>query len=243
MSGAFVYETFVRLLSGIPLTLELAASCIVLGAVLGCALALARLSSVKLLSGCAWLYVQAIRGVPLLVLVYLVYYGLSQFALVRQSALWPILREPYWCALLALTINTSAYAAEIIRGGLASVPRTEIDAGLACGMSRLLLYRRIILPLAIRQALPAYGNEIVAMVKATSLASLVTLMEVTGIAAAIASETYRPIEVFVAAGAIYLAINLILTRAVLLLEYWLTPHLRESAHRPAVVALAEERGV
>lgn len=227
MNLSFLLDTLLKLITGVPLALKLAASSITLGALLGLAIALLRLSRVRAFTAFAWLYVQVVRSVPLLVLLFLAYYGLSQFSAVRASVLWPILRDPYWCALIALTVNTSPYASEIIRGGLLAVPRGEIDAGRSCGMSGLLLFRRIILPGAIRQALPAYSNELIAMVKATSLASLVTLMEVTGIAASIASETYRPIEVFVAAGAIYLAINFMLTRVTMLLEYHLTPHLRE----------------
>ncbi|MFI5014139.1 MAG: ABC transporter permease [Hyphomicrobiales bacterium] len=222
----FLFATVLRLASGIPLTLQLAAGSVSLGALFGLGIALMRLSGAATVVSLAWAYVQLIRSVPLLVLIFLIYYGLGQFGAVRESTLWPVLREPYWCALLALTLNSAAYASEIIRGGLLSVSRAEIEAARACGMSRFLLLRRIVLPLAVRQALPAYGNEIIAMVKATSLASLVTLMEVTGIATAIASETYRPIEVFVAAGSIYLAINFILTRGVMLIEHRLTPHLR-----------------
>jgi octopine/nopaline transport system permease protein len=227
MDPLFVFDTLLRIVPGIPLTLQLAIGALFLGAVLGLAVALVRLSNVRPLVVGAWLYIQLIRSVPLLVLIFLVYYGLGQFQAVRASVLWPLLKEPYWCALIALTINTSAYASEIIRGGLLSVPRGEIEAARACGMPRILLFRRIVLPVAIRQALPAYGNEMIAMVKATSLASLVTLMEVTGIAASIASETYRPIEVFIAAGIVYLAINFLLTRAITQLEYRLTPHLRD----------------
>lgn len=235
MDITFLFGTLLQLFAGIPLALELAASSIALGALLGLVVALLRLSRFPAFTAFAWLYVQIVRAVPLLVLLFLVYYGLSQFRWVRTSVLWPVLRDPYWCALIALTINTSSYAGEIIRGGLLAVPRAEIEAGRCCGMSGLILFRRIILPVAIRQALPAYSNEIIAMVKATSLASLVTLMEVTGIAASIASETYRPIEVFVAAGAIYLGINFMITRATMLLEYQLTPHLRpRTARRPAV---------
>jgi octopine/nopaline transport system permease protein len=95
-------------------------------------------------------------------------------------------------------------------------------------MSGLLLYRRIILPLAIRQALPAYGNELIAMVKSTSLASIVTLMEISGIAYAIISETYRALEVFLCAGSLYLLINFLLTRAIAALEWWLNPQLRRA---------------
>ncbi len=232
----FIIDTISRLAAGIPLTLQLAAGSVALGALLGLAIGLMRLSSVAPLAWFAWTYVQLVRSVPLLVLIFLIYYGLGQFGAVRGSALWPFLREPYWCALSALAVNSAAYAGEIIRGGLLSVPRNEIEAARACGMSRFLLFRRIVLPVAIRQALPAYGNEAIAMVKATSLASLVTLMEVTGIATAIASETYRPIEVFVAAGVIYLAINFILTRGVMLLEYRLTPHLRSLPGPPHFIA-------
>ncbi|SIO72503.1 amino acid ABC transporter membrane protein 2, PAAT family [Burkholderia sp. GAS332] len=226
MDLPFIYQTFVQLLPGIPLTLELASFSVVLGGLLGLIIALLRLSPSAPARALAWVYVQVIRSVPLLVLLFMIYYGLSQFPTIRASFLWPFLREPYWCALIALTINTSAYASEIIRGGLRSVPRGQREAAYACGMSPALVMRRIILPLAVRQALPAYSNEIIAMVKATSLASLVTLMDVTGIASSIATETYRPIEVFVSAGIIYFLITYVLTRAVHWLEYRLNPHLR-----------------
>jgi len=104
----FLFDTLFKLMPGVPLTLELAASSILLGAMLGLSIALLRLSGIPLLVACAWLYVQVIRSVPLLVMIFLIYYGLSQFAAVRASILWPFFREPYWCALLALTINTSA---------------------------------------------------------------------------------------------------------------------------------------
>ncbi|WP_236077284.1 ABC transporter permease [Paraburkholderia domus] len=226
MDLPFIYQTFVQLLPGIPLTLGLASFSVVLGGLLGFIIALLRLSPSSAARALAWVYVQVIRSVPLLVLLFMIYYGLSQFSTIRASFLWPFLREPYWCALLALTINTSAYASEIIRGGLRSVPRGQLEAAYACGMPRALVMRRIILPLAVRQALPAYSNEIIAMVKATSLASLVTLMDVTGIASSIATETYRPIEVFVSAGIIYFLITYLLTRAVHWLEHRLNPHLR-----------------
>ena len=226
MDIQFIAETSLRLLKGLPLTLNLAVLAISGGTVLGFVVASMRLSGNSMLRVMAWLYVQVIRSTPLLVLLFLIYFGLSQFVAVRRSILWLALREPYWCAVLALVINSSAFAAEIIRGGLLSVGRNEIEAARACGMSRWLLYRRIIIPLALRQALPAYSNEMVAMVKATSLASLVTLMEVTGIASSIVAQTYRPIPVFVAAGAIYLGVNTALGYAVKVLERRLTPDLR-----------------
>ncbi|WP_331375152.1 ABC transporter permease [Sinorhizobium chiapasense] len=227
MDFAFASETLVSLLSALPLTLELAVMAIALGSVLALALALARLSGILVLDWFARAYVFVFRGTPLLVQIFLIYYGLSQFPAVRHSILWPVLREPYWCAVLALMLNTAAYASEIIRGGLLSVPHGQVEAARACGMPRFMIFRRIVMPLAIRQALPGYGNEMISMVKATSLASIITLMEITGVAARIISETYRVIEVFVVAGAIYLAINFLLTRLIAFVEYQLSPHQRQ----------------
>ncbi|SEP77199.1 amino acid ABC transporter membrane protein 2, PAAT family [Faunimonas pinastri] len=238
MDFAFLYETLLTILPGVPLTLKLAVGSALLGLVLALILALMRLSGVKPLEWVARLYVFVLRGTPLLVQIFLIYYGLGQFPAVRHSLLWPFLREPVWCAVLALTLNTAAYGSEIIRGGLLSIPGGQIEAARACGMSRFLLFRRIVLPLAIRQALPAYGNEFISMVKATSLASIITLMEITGLAAKLISETYRAIEVFIVAGAIYLAINFVLTRIILFAEYRLTPHLRE---RPGGVPSIDDR--
>lgn len=227
MNLEFYSEAFMQMLSGVPLTLQLAASSIVFGAILALLFAMMRLSGVAVLDWIARLYVFVFRGTPLLVQIFIIYYGLSQFPAIRYSFLWPILREPYWCAIIALTLNNAAYASEIIRGGLLSVPSGQIEAAKACGMSRFTCFRRIVMPLAIRQALPGYGNEMISMVKATSLASIITLMEVTGIAAKLIAETYRAIEVFVIAGAIYLAINFVLTRALMFAEYKLTPYLRQ----------------
>ena len=230
----FIADTTLRLLAGVPLTLQLALLAIAGGTFLGFVLAQMRLSRSSVLRTTAWLYIQVVRSTPLLVLLFLIYFGLSQFPVIRNSVLWVVLREPYWCAVIALVINSSAFAAEIIRGGLLSVPRNEVEAARACGMSGTLLLRRIVAPIAIRQALPAYGNEMVAMVKATSLASLVTLMDVTGIASSIFATTYRPIPVFIAAGVIYLAINVALGRAVKALEYRLSPHLRQANADPII---------
>ncbi|CDN57815.1 Arginine/ornithine transport protein AotM (plasmid) [Neorhizobium galegae bv. officinalis bv. officinalis str. HAMBI 1141] len=233
MDLPFLYETFLSLVAAVPLTLQLAASAIVLGAFLALGLALCRLSGILPLDWFARAYIFVFRGTPLLVQIFLIYYGLGQFREVRQSMVWVVLRDPYWCAVIALMLNTAAYSAEIIRGGLLSVPFGQIEAARACGMSRFMTFRRIALPLAIRQALPGYSNEMISMVKATSLASIITIMEVTGVAAKLISETYRAIEVFVVAGAIYLAINFILTRLVALAEYQLSPHLRQPAALPS----------
>jgi len=227
-----MWEVLGKLVEGVPLLFQLVTVSLAAGFVLAVLIALARLSPLAPLSWLASAYVFFFRGTPLLVQVFLIYYGLSQFAEIRESFLWPFLRQPYWCAILAFTLNTGAYGGEIIRGGIQSVPWGQIEAGRVSGMSGWLLMRRIILPIALRQALPAYGNEMILMVKATSLASIITLMEVTGIAHKIISETFRAVEVFIVAGSIYLLINFLLTRAVLRLEWFLSPHLRDA---PAAV--------
>ncbi|ATR21858.1 Octopine transport system permease protein occM [Roseomonas mucosa] len=232
----FLADTFLRLLTGVPLTLQLAASSVALGAVLALLLAAMRRSGLRWLDWPARFYIFVFRGTPLLVQLFLIYYGLSQFREIRTSFLWPVLRDPTWCAVIALTLNTAAYGGEIIRGGLASVQRGQMEAARAAGMGRWLLLRRVVLPLALRQALPAYGNELILMVKATSLASIITLMEITGIAAKLIAQSYRTVEVFAVAGAIYLVINFVLTRLVHALERRLDPG------RPPALAAAIGKG-
>jgi octopine/nopaline transport system permease protein len=231
MDIKFLLEAFFTIIPGIPTTLALAFISVALGLVFALGLASMRLSGIPVLSWISHGYVTIFRGTPLLVQLFLIYYGLGQFPAIRHSFLWPFLREPYWCAILSLTLNTAAYASEVVRGGLLAVPRGQIEAAQACGMSRSLLWRRILLPIALRQALPGYGNEVISMVKATSVTSLITLMEISGIAAKMISETYRVVEIFIVAGLIYLAINLLLTRVIQWLDYRLTPHLRD---RPAL---------
>jgi octopine/nopaline transport system permease protein len=234
MDLTFMGETFVALLRGVPLLFQLAGISISVGALLAMMFAMMRLSGIGVLEWISRSYVFVFRGTPLLVQIFLIYYGLGQFRPELQAVnLWWFFREPFWCAVTALTLNTAAYAAEIIRGGLQSVPHGQIEAARACGMSRALLFRRIVLPIAVRQALPGYGNEIILMVKATSLASIITLMEVTGIAHKLISQTFRAVEVFIVAGAIYLAINFAITRIVQLVEHRLSPHLRGAPASPA----------
>ncbi len=238
MDLKFMGETFLALLRGIPLALELVAVALASGGVLAVLVALMRRSGLPPLDWLARAYVYVFRGTPLLVQIFLIYYGLGQFPEVRASILWEFLREPYWCAILALMLNTAAYTSEIVRGGLQSVPFGQVEAARACGMSGLLLFRRIVAPIAIRQALPAYGNEVILMVKATSLASIITLMEITGLAHRLISETFRAIEVFVCAGAIYLILNFVVTRAIKAVEHRLSPHLRDAPEPARAEALA-----
>jgi octopine/nopaline transport system permease protein len=228
MNFELMIETFPKLLSGLNLTIQLVTISLFIGFCLAIGLALLRLSNNTFLSFFAKTYVFYFRGTPLLVQIFLIYYGIAQFEIIRETFVWSFFKEAYWCGILALTLNTCAYSSEIIRGGIQSVPFGQIESAKSVGMSGFLLYRRIILPIAFRQALPAYGNEIILMVKATSLVSTITLMEVTGIARLIIAKTFSPVEIFIVAGLIYLTINFIVTRLVNFCEIKLTPYLRHA---------------
>jgi len=213
-----ILENLPRLFEGALLTVELLLLSLAAGAILALPLGLARVAASPWLRWPAWAYVFFFRGTPLLVQIFLVYYGLGQFQAVQQSALWPILREPYWCAVIAFTLNTAGYVAEILRGAIQAVPVSEVEAAKACGMGPALRYRRIILPRAFRIALPAYGNAVILLLKGSALASTITLLDLTGMARTIIARTYMPVEIFLAAGLIYLLLTFVFTRGFRVLE-------------------------
>lgn len=214
MKPELVLSHLLQLLAGIPMTLQLVALALLFGLLIGSLLAFLRLSRIPVLSQAAYLYVYVIRGTPLLVQIFLIYFGLGQLELIRESIAWPLLRDEVWCAIIALAMNSGAYTSEVIRGGIQSIPHGQIEAALAYGMSRRTRLARIILPQALRQLLPAYGNECISMVKASALASTITVMEITGLARNLASNTYAPIETFLAAGLIYLTLNFLIARLI-----------------------------
>ena len=218
MNFELMIESFPKLLSGLNLTIQLVTISLFLGFCLAVGLALLRLSNNTFLSFFAKTYIFYFRGTPLLVQIFLIYYGIAQFEIIRESFVWSFFKEAYWCGILALTLNTCAYSSEIIRGGIQSVPFGQIESAKSVGMSGFLLYRRIILPIAFRQALPAYGNEMILMLKGTSLASTVTLLDLTGVAKHIISTTFRPVEVFIVAGSIYLIMTFIIHNFIKYLE-------------------------
>ncbi len=228
MNYELMIDTFPKLLGGSYITIQLVTISLFIGFCLAIGLALLRLSNNYFLNFFAKTYVFYFRGTPLLVQIFLIYYGIAQFEVVRESLAWIFFKEAYWCGILALTLNTCAYSSEIIRGGIQSVPFGQIESARSTGMSRFLLYRRIILPIAFRQALPAYGNEMILMVKATSLVSTITIMDITGIARLVIAKTFSPVEIFIAAGLIYLTINFIITRLISYCEFKLTPYLQKS---------------
>lgn len=211
MNFNLIFESFLKILGGLYISIEIIFVSLFLGLMLSLVIVIMRLSNYKLLNGFSRSFVFVIRGTPLLVQIYFIYYGLAQFVFIRESILWIILKEPYWCGVLALTVNTSAYTSEIIRSGLNSIIKGQVESATAFGMNKFQTFKRILLPQAIRQSIPAYSNEIILMIKASSLVSIITIMEMTGIARKIISTTFAPIEVFIAAGIIYLALNYIVT--------------------------------
>ncbi len=229
MDGGFVAATFWRLMAALPLTLEVWLLSVVLGGLIAAGVVRMRVSGSRPLEIAARAYVALFRGTPLLIQLFLVYYGLASLPAVRHSILWPILREPFNCGVIALGLCTAGYQAEIFRGALMAVPHGALEAAKACGMSGLLMFRRIIFPIALRHALPAYSTEMISMVKATALVSLITLWDVMGVALKIRNDTLVTYLPLILAGAIYFVVNYILGAGFLALERRLSPHLRPRA--------------
>lgn len=219
-----------RFVDGTLITIELLVLASVIGLAIAVPMALARVSRNPLLAGFAYGYIYLLRGTPLLVQLYLVYFGLSQFAAVRESILWPILRDEFWCGLIGLTLNTSAYVAEILRGGIRGVAHGEVEAARAAGMSQALMYRRIILPKAFRLAWPAYGNEVILLLKGSALVSTITVLDLMGVTRTVFSRTYS-LDIFLYAGVLYFIMTFVLTRGFRLMERRLNRHLMD---RPAL---------
>ncbi len=218
MEWNVILQALPKLWQGTLLTLELVGISCIAGLLLAIPMGVARASRQWYVRAFPYGYIFLFRGTPLLVQLFLVYYGLAQFEAVRKGPLWPYLRDPFWCAIITMTLHTTAYIAEIVRGAIQSVPAGEIEAARSLGMSRWQTLLYIILPRAIRIGLPAYSNEVILMVKGSALASTITLLDLTGMARTIIARTYLPVEIFFAAGAMYLLISFVLVQGFRLLE-------------------------
>ncbi len=205
-----IAENLPLYLSGTWMTLKLLVLSLVIGLAAALPLAMLRSLPSPWVWRPVWAFTYVIRGTPMLVQLFLIYYGLAQFEAVRDSVFWPWLRSAWFCAIAAFAINTCAYTTEILYGAIRALPPGEIEAAKAYGMSRWLTFRRIVLPQALRRALPAYGNEVVLMLHGTSLASVVTLMDLTGAAREVNSRYYLPFEAFITAAVIYVLITMVL---------------------------------
>lgn len=216
--------------SGLLTTLQLLVAALAFGLVLALPLGVARASANPWLAWPVAAYTFVIRGTPMLVQLFVIYYGLAQFDAMRESVLWVSLKSAWFCAVLALALNTAAYTAEIVAGAIRATPAGEIEAAKSVGMSSAQTFVRIVLPSALKRALPAYSNEVIMMLHATSLASLVTLVDLTGAARDVYSRTYLPFEAYITAGLIYLGLTLILVHVFRRAE---TRWLKHLAARPA----------
>ena len=211
-------SSFPKLLNATLVTLKLLSLSLIFGLILGLFFAILRLNKNIFLNKLSYFYSYVFRGTPLLVQIFIIYFGLGQIEFLRSSFLWIILKEPYWCAIIAFSLNTGAYTSEILRSAFETINKGFIEAGDSLGISKKIIFYKIQIPIAIRQSLPAYGNEIILMLKGTSLASTVTLMDLTGVAKYIISTTFKPIEVFIVAGGIYLFMTFIIHNFIRYLE-------------------------
>jgi octopine/nopaline transport system permease protein len=205
--AALIWQSLPKIVEGMGLTVELHLLSLVIGTALAVALALMRISGTALLEWPAFLYIYIFRGTPLLVQLFIVYYGLAQFEAVRDSPLWVFLREPFWCAIIAFSLNVAAYTAETLRGGIQGVDRGLHEAGRALGLKPYQRFLRITAPIAIRLSLPAYGNEMISLLKGTALVSLITMHDITGVARTIVARTFAPYEIFISAAIVYLGLT------------------------------------
>ena len=199
-----------KLLSATLTTLKLLSLSLIFGLIIGLIFAIMRLSKNKFVSNFSYGFSYVFRGTPLLVQIFIIYFGLGQIEYLRTTFLWVILKEPYWCAIIAFTLNTGAYTSEILRSAFQTIKPGLVEAGKSLGISSEIIFYKIQIPIAIKQSLPAYGNEIILMLKGTSLASTVTLMDLTGVAKYIISTTFKPVEVFIVAGSIYLFLTFLI---------------------------------
>jgi arginine/ornithine transport system permease protein len=215
---------------GLVNSLLLLAASLVVGGMLAVPLAVARVSSNRFISGPVWVFTYVMRGTPLLIQVYIIYYGLGQmeFIQARWNDIWPWtwFKEPMFCAILAFALNTCAYTAELLAGAIRDTGHGEVEAAQAMGMTRWTTMRRIVLPSAMRRSLPGYSNEVIMMLHSTSLASAVpALLDITGAARQIYADFYIPFEAFITAGVIYASLTLMLVGVFKLAERRWLAHL------------------
>ena len=218
MDFELMFNSFPKLLNATVITLKLLSLSLFFGLFIGLLFAVMRMNRNTIINKFAYGYSYLFRGTPLLVQIFIIYFGFGQIEFIRESVAWVILKEPYWCAIIAFALNTGAYTSEILRSAFQTISRGYIEAGKSLGIPSKIIFYKIQIPIAIKQSLPAYGNEIILMLKGTSLASTVTLMDLTGVAKYIISTTFKPIEVFIVAGSIYLFMTFLIHNFIKFLE-------------------------
>jgi His/Glu/Gln/Arg/opine family amino acid ABC transporter permease subunit len=241
MSLDFFLGLFPQLLHGTWITLLILFLSGAIGNALAIGVALARVSRNPVLNTTSYFYTLLMRGTPLLVQIYLLYYGLGSIfphiPAIRHSFLWPYLRDGFWYGVVALSLNTAGYTGEILRGGILAVPHGEIEAARAFGMSKWLVLRRVTLPRAYRICLPTLVGETILLLKSTPLVSTIAVMDMMGVATFIRVQTFRVYEPLLAAALIYVFLTFVLTR----FFRWLEARLNRDRVAPVQVAAAEPR--
>jgi arginine/ornithine transport system permease protein len=217
---------------GLRVTLILLAIALATGFVLSIPLAMARVSQNKWLSMPVFLFTYVIRGTPLLVQMFMVYHGLAQFAWMRQSAVWFLFKDAWFCAWLVFSMSTTAYTTEIFAGALRQTPSGELEAAQSLGMTKLQIYARILWPGALRRALPQYSNEVVGLMHATAVASTVTLVEITRVARDVYYNHLSVTDSFGVAAIFYFVLTFTVVGIFKLLEMRYLKHLNRKVSGP-----------
>lgn len=231
-----IVDSLPEFFRGLGTTLLLLAISGSAGFVLSVPLAMARVSRNRWLSGPVWFYTYVIRGTPLLVQLFMIYFGLAQFEWMRESIVWPLFKDRWFCVWLAFTLNTTAYTTEIFAGALRNTPAGELEAARSLGLTQFQIYSRILWPGALRRALPQYSNEVVGLMHATAIASTASLVELTRVARDVYTNHLLPVEAFGTVAVFYFVLTFTLVGLFKLLERRYLRHLQPRAAAPASVA-------
>jgi arginine/ornithine transport system permease protein len=238
MNWQIVAENWPMFVNGLFTTVLLLVGSILIGLISAIPLSLMRVSRNRWLSWPVASLTFVIRGAPVVVLLYLVYFGLGQLDFVHESFLGPILANATLCAVIALGVSTAGYTTEIFAGCIQDLPQGEIEAAMSFGMPRLKVYRYVVIPAMFRRALPQYANEIIFLLHATSLVSIITVIDLTGAARAVSALFYISFEPYLTIGAIYLILSLATQRVFKSLERRFLKHLRPREAVQSVAALS-----
>jgi arginine/ornithine transport system permease protein len=211
--------------SGVWLTLQLTFLALAIGFLVALPAGIARARRRPIVSPLINAYVYVFRGTPLIVQTFLIYFGLGQFEWIRDSFAWTILRDPWWCALIAFSLNSGAYQTEIIRGSVENIPRGELEAAGALGLSPRQVDFLVLIPSALRRAMPQYGNEVVFMLHGSAVASVITLQDILGAGRTLNAKFYLAYEGFLTAAVLYMAITFVFVMTFRALENRYLRHL------------------
>ena len=227
MDIEFIQRIVGNLLDGLVMTVIIVVASMICGNLLAVPVAMARVSQSAFWWVPAYVYILFMRGTPLIVQMYIIYYGLGQFPEIRKSFLWPVLRDPVWCAIISLSLNTAAYSGEILRGSIQAVPKGMTEAAKALGLRDRLVFFLIVLPTAVRQSLPALANETVLLLKASAIVFTITVRDIMGEVNIIRSQTFRVYEPLVTAAFLYLILTFLIVQGFAFAERRLNVHRRK----------------